>query len=223
MKTLIENSITWARLSGHPKENYTFSIERAVLGRQDNILTIRIRLNFVVPFSDVEKIEAICKSEVEGLSGVRLEFIYEDVILTPKEVIALFIEHMIRIVNGSYAPITKTIFPEKFQFEDGRLTIYAVGETSVALLNEQVASKFSHLLMENFGIEADVLFQNHKESCERTYREIEEKEKKDAEENRRQQLKAAQNAPKESSGGGFRENGGGAPWGEEKTVEPEKR
>lgn len=145
MKTLIENSITWARLSGHPKENYTFSIERAVLGRQDNILTIRIRLNFVVPFSDVEKIEAICKSEVEGLSGVRLEFIYEDVILTPKEVIALFIEHMIRIVNGSYAPITKTIFPEKFQFEDGRLTIYAVGETSVALLNEQVASKFSIL------------------------------------------------------------------------------
>ena len=86
MKTLIENSITWARLSGHPKENYTFSIERAVLGRQDNILTIRIRLNFVVPFSDVEKIEAICKSEVEGLSGVRLEFIYEDVILTPKAV-----------------------------------------------------------------------------------------------------------------------------------------
>lgn len=216
MKTLIENSITWARLSGHPKENYTFSIERAVLGRQDNILTIRIRLNFVVPFSDVEKIEAICKSEVEGLSGVRLEFIYEDVILTPKEVIALFIEHMIRIVNGSYAPITKTIFPEKFQFEDGRLTIYAVGETSVALLNEQVASKFRHLLMENFGIEADVLFQNHKESCEKTYREIEEKEKKDAEENRRQQLKAAQNAPKESNGGGFRENGGGAPWGEKK-------
>lgn len=221
MKHLIENSITWERLGGRSRQAYQLKIERAVLGRASNILTIRVRLNFVIPFSDVEKIEAICKSEVEGLSGVRLEFSYEDIIQPPEEIIPLFIEHMIRIVNGSYAPITKTICPEKYQFENGALVIYAVGETSVELLNEQVASKFSRLLMENFGIAAEVSFRNHRESCEKVYREIAEKEKKDAEETRRLQLKATKNIPKES-GDSFREKSGNAPWGEKKAWSKKK-
>lgn len=185
MKELIENSITWTKLGKHPKTEYNYTIERAVLGKYNQILTIQIRLNFVMPFPDVEKIQAIAKSEVEGLSGVELTFAYEDMIQTPEEIIALFIEHMIHIVNGSYAPITKTIFPEKFQFKDGRLTIFALGETSVSLLNEQVASKFERLLHQNFGIEAVVEFENHQEIYEKAHQEIKEREKKDAEENKK--------------------------------------
>lgn len=214
MKELIENSITWTRLGKHPKTEYKFSIERAVLGKYNQILTIQIRLNFVMPFTDAEKIQAIVKSEVEGLSGVELAFVYEDVIQTPEEIIGLFIEHMIHIVNGSYAPITKTIFPEKFQFKDGRLTIYALGETSVALLNEQVAGKFERLLQQNFGIKAAVDFQNHQEIYEKAHQEIKEREKKDAEENKKRQMQAQSRPKRESAESG---GNGGAPWGEKKS------
>lgn len=216
MKQLIETGVTWAKLGSHPKEEYRFSIERAVLGKYDSILKIQIRLNFVMPFSDVEKIEAIIKNEVKGLAGAELHFIYEDVIQTPKEIVGLFIEHMIRIVNGEYAPITKTIFPDKFKIEDGLLTIFALGETSVELLNQKVAAKFRQLLAQNFGITTDVVFKNHQEIYEQAHKEIQEKEKKDAEETRKLQLAAAQNHPAESvPSGGF--DSGGSSWGEKKS------
>ncbi|MCI8648119.1 MAG: PolC-type DNA polymerase III [Firmicutes bacterium] len=220
MKHLIENSISWSKLGSHPKEEYQFAIERAVLGRYDNILKIQLRLNFVMPFCDVEKIQAVAKSEVEGLAGVELHFAYEDVIQTPKEIIALFIEHMIHIVNGSYAPITKTIFPEKFQFEDENLTIFALGETSVELLNKQVALKFQQLLMQNFSIKTEVSFQNHQETYQKAYKEIEEKEKRDEAETKKRQLHAGAgkksqetSAPSSFSGG----DGSGGGWGEKRS------
>lgn len=220
MKHLIENSITWARLGSHPKEEYQFAVERAVLGKYDDILKIQIRLNFVMPFSDVEKIQAVAKSEVEGLAGVELHFVYEDVIQTPKEVMGLFIEHMIHIVNGSYAPITKTIFPEKFQYQDGKLLIYALGETSVELLNKQVASRFEHLLAQNFSIKTTVVFENHQEIYEKAYKNIEEIERRDKEESRKRQLHAAQNKPKvsgsSSGGSGSSSWGENKPWGKKK-------
>ena len=57
MKNLIENSISWPKLGSHPKTEYRFAIERAVLGKYDNTLRIQVRLNFVMPFSDVQTIE----------------------------------------------------------------------------------------------------------------------------------------------------------------------
>ncbi|MBP3384839.1 MAG: PHP domain-containing protein [Firmicutes bacterium] len=225
MINLIENSISWPKLGSHPKDEYRYVIERAVLGKYDNILRIQVRLNFVMPFSDVEKIETIAKDEVAGLEGVELHFEYEDIIQTPKEVIGLFIEHMIHIVNGSYAAITKTIFPEKFRMEEDKLIIYALGNTAVKLLNEQVASRFAKLLNENFGISVEVYFENHEETYREAHQQLIEQEKLDAEENLKNQQLAAQNRPKEKNatysnaggggfGGGF--GGGAAPWGEKK-------
>lgn len=213
MKQLIESNISWAKLGNHQREDFAFSIERAVLGRYDDILKIQIRLNFVMPFADVEKIQAIAKSEVEGLEKVELHFLYEDVIQTPEEIVGLFIEHMIHIVNGSYASITKTIFPEKFRFQDGKLVIFALGETSVELLNQQVASKFQQLLMQEFSIEAAVSFENNEEVYQKAHQEIEKKEKQDEAESRKRRGCASQSkSRKKPSFGG----GDSAPWGEKK-------
>lgn len=217
MKQLIENSISWPKLGSHPKEEYQFSIERAVLGRYDNILNIQIRLNFVMPFSDAEKIRAVAKSEVEGLSSVELQFVYDNVIQTPKEIVSLFIEHMIHIVNGSYAPITKTIFPKTFKLEGEKLTIFALGETSVELLNKQVASKFQQLLMDNFAIKVQVSFENHQEIYQQAYKKIEEKEKKDEAESKKRQLHAAGSKSSGQESGGSFSGGEGGAWGEKRS------
>ena len=183
MKNLIENSISWPKLGSHPKTEYRFAIERAVLGKYDNILRIQVRLNFVMPFSDVQKIEAIAKDEVEGLEGVELHFVYEDVIQTKQEIMGLFIEHMIHIVNGEFASITKTIFPDKFRIEGDKFVIYALGETSVSLLNEKVAKRFSKILYDYFEIEAEVEFENHQETYLQAHQQLLEQDKKDHEEN----------------------------------------
>lgn len=222
MKNLIENSISWPKLGSHPKEDYSFAIERAVLGKYDNVLRIQVRLNFVMPFSDMEKIQVIVKDEVSGLESVELHFIYEDIIQTPEEVIGLFIEHMVHIVNGSYAAITKTIFCDKFRLEDDRLIIYALGKTSVEQLNDKVASRFSKLLMENFGISVDVCFENHQEIYEKAHQQIIEKEKQDEEENRRNQQMAAHNKPKEKNATFSNAGGSGAPWGEKRYKKKDK-
>ena len=210
MKDLIESSIVWEKLGAHSRSEYNFDIFRAVLGKYDNILTIEVRLNFVMPFSDAEKIKALAKNQVQGLAGVELHYIYEDVIQASEEIIGLYIEHMIHIVNGSYASITKTIYPDEFRLEDGNLTIFALGETSVAMLNEKVASKFERLLLQNFGIETRVSFENHKEIYRKTHKELQEQAKKDAEETLQRQTRILSKPKAETA------SGGGAPWGDKK-------
>ena len=164
MKSLIESTISWGEIGKHPKESYIFSIEKAVVSKETAVLSLDIRLNFVIPFSDVERIEKIIKDEVPGLKGVSLNFIYKDVVLTDEEIIGLYIEHMIHEINGSYAALTKTIFPKEFTFRDGRLTIMALGAVAVAELNDKVAKEFERYLLRDFGIAAEVVFANHEDS-----------------------------------------------------------
>ena len=55
-------------------------------------------------------------------------------------------EHMIALVNGRYAHVTKTIYRDKWHLEENQLVIYALGELSVEILNRDVAGKFQMLL-----------------------------------------------------------------------------
>ena len=58
-------------------------------------------------------------------------------ILDEKETVKLFIPHMIEIINGKYAAITKTIQTDKFTFDGEHLKIYALGKLSTEQLNEK--------------------------------------------------------------------------------------
>jgi len=180
LKSLIESTISWNKIGKHPKDSYIYSIEKAVVSKETAVLSLDIRLNFVVPFSDVDRIEKIIKNEVPGLKGVSLNFIYEDVILTDEEIIRLYIEHMIHEVNGSYAAVTKTIFPKEFTFKDGRLTIMALGAVAVDELNDKVAEQFEKYLIRDFGIEAEVVFVNHEDSYKEKKVKLAKKELEEA-------------------------------------------
>ena len=156
MKNLIENTITWTKIGKHSKSEYRYVIEKAAISKENLILNIDMRLNFVVPFSDVLRIKALIQNQITDLKGVEINFIYEDVILTEQEIVTLFIEHMIYIVNGAFAPITKTIFPDKFLYKkenlgsrdenaqehNDKLIIYALVAVAFSELNEKVAVEF---------------------------------------------------------------------------------
>ena len=172
MKNLIENSISWERLGRHPKSEYGFSIERAVMSKETGILTIDIRANFVMPYEDVLKIRAIVKSEVPALKDVKLEFVYDNVIQTDEEIIRHFIEHMIAIVNGKYHGMTKTIVTDEFELTGDILNIFAVGQTMCEQLNRELGHTFEQLLSDNFGITCSVSFLNHQERYEESVNDI---------------------------------------------------
>ncbi len=101
MKSLIESTISWNKIGKHPKDSYIYSIEKAVVSKETAVLSLDIRLNFVVPFGDTDRICKLIQNEIPGLKGVSLNFIYEDVILSEQEIIKHYIEHMIHEINGS--------------------------------------------------------------------------------------------------------------------------
>lgn len=155
------------------KENQYYVIEKAVVSGDKKILFLDIRLNFIVPMNSVRDMKKSMMAEIPGLSGVEIRFIYENIDMDRHDLADLFIEHMIEMVNGKYSVITKTIFPHEFNLTEDALVIFALGDTAVERLNQDVAPKFSRLLLEHFGVDLAVAFENHKERYEKTVSELE--------------------------------------------------
>ena len=155
------------------KENETYEIMKAVVSGDTGILSLDIRLNFIVPMDQVRRIKKSMMEEIPGLSGVDISFIYDQISLERDQIIGLFIEHMVDLVNGKYSVITKTIFPKEFWVEEGTLFIYALGDTAVEKLNQEVAPKFSQLLAKHFSMEMPVKFLNHKVKYDKNFSELE--------------------------------------------------
>ncbi|QOX62562.1 PolC-type DNA polymerase III [Anoxybacterium hadale] len=209
MKSLIENTINWNKIGKHPKESYIFSIGKAVVSKETAVLSLDIQLNFVIPFSDAERISDLVRSQIPGLNGVKLNFIYENVILSEQEILKHYIEHMIHEINGSYAAITKTIFPKEFQIEGGQLTIMALGAVAVSELNDKVAHHFEQYLKRDFGIVTSVVFENHKDNYKETAKERALQAEKELEE----ATKALKQAAASGGSGGSGGNGAGGAFG----------
>ena len=164
MKNLIENTISWNKIGRHAKQEYCFSLGRAKMSKDGSVLTLDIELNFVLPYEDTLRIKALILNQIAHLKNMELNFIYTDMILTKEEIVKLYIEHMIYLVNGEFASLTKTILPDKYSFNGEDLIIYALGNIAVEQLNWKVAKKFERLLRETFGIETTVIFDNHIDS-----------------------------------------------------------
>ncbi len=217
MKTLLESCISWSRIGKHSKESYRCEICGAVLKKETMTFEVEIRVNFVVPYSDVIKMEQVMRKEFPEIAGIAFRFLYEDVILSEDEIIGHYIEHMIAEINGEYAHLTKTIFPEQFTFKEGVLTIKALGAAAVRQLNEKTARLFSRLLERDFGIHAQVVFENNVDTYQEKAREkaqldaIELEAVKNAIQSAGSQAASRPAAGSQQGGAGAK--GGGSTWG----------
>lgn len=168
MLDLIRNTISWDQLKNQPKETCLIEVTKATVNKVGDTLKLAIKLNFIIPFSDLEGIEAAINNRVEGLKKIDFNFSYTDVNLQPEEIIRQYLPYMIREANGRYTTISNTIFPDEIRHEtsDGsspsRTTIFVLGDTAAEKLNEHLASKFSALLFERFSVKTNVNFENHK-------------------------------------------------------------
>lgn len=216
MIKILENSIDFSKLGNYEKEHLKAEVKRAVLLQESKVLELELDLNFVLPVEQLDLFKRSLVAQLPGIEDVKLLISYSDLMQTVEEALPLYISHMIHIVNGRFAHVTRTIEREDCRLEDGVLTIYALGELSVQILNRDVASEFQKLLKRDLGLKAKVVFENQVETYKKAGKHVEEKERRAVEEQldefakQRQTRGSRPAAPGNSSGGGFAKEAGGS-------------
>lgn len=183
MRKIIDSAICWETIGdeNRDKTEYKYVLGKGVIHKETGVLTLPITLNFVIPFLECEKIKAIIINKLGMLKDVEFDFTYEDMILSPREIIRNYIPHMIHILNGSFIAITKAIDEKNFELDDDRLTIYSLGNVATEQLNLRAAQEFSRILAETFGIKVKVEFKNNEELYREKERHFQESEAQDIE------------------------------------------
>ena len=212
MRKILEESIDFSKIGNYKKEDIKFEMKKAVISSETGRLSLESELNFVLPYESVDRFRRSLQGRMPDIKGIDLSISYKDLIQKPEEAIGPYIEHMIALVNGRYAHVTKTIYTDRWDLEDGRLTVYALGQMSVDVLNKEVADKFRRLLKRDLDMDLEVRFENNTQEYKTVGRKMEEKERTVYEEHK--EIAAARKSsrpakPAASSGdGGF---GGGFP------------
>lgn len=177
MKRILENFVDFSKLKGLRRDDLKIEMKNAVISRDTGVLTLELELNFVPPYEAVEKLRDGLERKLEGIKGINTAISYKDLIQDKGDAIGAYIPHMIALVNGKYAHVTKTIYDETWRFDGKKLVIYALGQTSVDLLNRDVAKKFSALIKSDLDLDVEVSFENSTEEYRAAGRMMEEKEK----------------------------------------------
>ncbi|NLD19760.1 MAG: PHP domain-containing protein, partial [Clostridiales bacterium] len=176
MKTILEDVIDFSKLKPWTKEDLTPETKRALISKDGTLLTLELELNFVLPYESIDLFKRTLIARLPDIEKVDLIITYKNMLQEPEEALGLYIDHMIALVNGKHAHITKTIDSSKWEVEDGTLTVYALGETAVTALNKQVAQKFEELLKRDLLMELKVRFDNDEDTYKTIGKKMEDKE-----------------------------------------------
>ncbi len=206
MKNLIEKYISWDLIGNHSIEDYRYSIEESYIESKNKALVINLRLNFVMPFSDMKKIKTAILSKVTALSDVKMIYHFEDLILSQGEIVKLYLPYLTNKFHSQSALI-KLIQINNVDFDGTMAKVYALGETIAKQLNETMAQKFSMEMKEVFGFDVKFTFVNNQVDYDKVAKDLadsEEEEIKAAMEEafarRREERPAPVPEPKESAG-----------------------
>lgn len=189
MRRLFEEVIDIKSIGEYEREALSFEIGKAAISKETAVLSVPVKLNFVIPYDEHLKLKAVIKNKIPGISDVKFTYEYADVMLTPDDTVRLAIPHIIEEINGSFATVTKTIRTDEYTLKDDSLVMMALGETAVDKLNSDVAALFEKLFNKHFGLALSVSFKNLDDAY---LKAREEREKKAAEEMERIAREAAE-------------------------------
>lgn len=190
MLKILENCVDFSKLGNHEANELRAETKKAVISEQDRILYLELELNFVLPVESIDKFKRSLTGRLKGIEDVKLDISYRDLAQTLDEYMPMYIQHMIGIVNGKFAHVTKTIYADDFILYDSKLTIYALGEVSVEILNKEVAFRFRELLLRDLNLDVDVVFENKRDAYKEVGKHMEEKERIVIQRHREQALEA---------------------------------
>ena len=176
MIEILEDSIDFSKLGEESRKFFKADVKEAAIIEESRSLKIVMQFNYVLPVESIDKFKRSLIGRLKGIEKVDIDIEYTDLKQNKAEAVSNYIEHMIGIVNGKFAHVTKTIYTDIFELDDDRLTIYALGELSVEILNRQVAAEFRKLLLRDIGLDIDVRFENKTDDYRKAGRHMEEKE-----------------------------------------------
>lgn len=177
MIEILEKYIDISKIGGYERERLSCTVKSAWISGEERRLTIALELNFVIPSGDLARFRKDMAEAVDGVETVDTIVSYKDIIQTRDEAVGLYIGHMIDIVNGKYAHVTKTISTDRWELSGERLTLFALGELSVEILNKEVAGRFHDLLLRDLSLDVDVVVKNNTDGYRAAGRKLEEKER----------------------------------------------
>ncbi|MCQ2554641.1 MAG: PolC-type DNA polymerase III, partial [Clostridia bacterium] len=212
MNEFLNAKIDWDKLSitGIEKSEYRYNVDGISMNKETLVLVVRMTLNFIIPFNNLETIREDLKKNLPDVSDVRFEFTYKDVIIDIKDIVRLYVPYMIKILNGDYQGFTKSIDLSGFRLNDRSLTLKAFGNTAANLLNANVKPLFESLLRDTFDVKLDITFVNDSERYtekEKSFNEEEAndlKEKVDAQKQLLKEKAVPKQEKKEDTGAPYR-------------------
>lgn len=205
MRKILASVVDFSKLGNYRQEDLILETKKAVISEKSRTLMLELELNFVLPYEAVDQFKRTLLGQLKGVEDIELVLTYRELKQSTEEALAFYIAHMIALVNGKYAHITKTIYPDRWHLANGRLTIYALGQTAVDLLNQEIAGKFQQLLKRDLGLDAAVVFENDSKGYETVSIQMKEKERAVYAEHQEQVAEARQ-----AFRGSFSNAGGGA-------------
>lgn len=162
MIEIIEKSISWDRLGNRPKDDYKFKVESANFIKDKGELKVILKLNFVMPFLDGEKIKTLLMSSVAGLNNAIIDYKYEDIIQTDEEVVSIVVDNLVTS-PGMKNPWIKAIKPDLFTIGDDRLIISVIGFKAADNLNKTMAKTLEKAFSSKFNLNYEISFENNED------------------------------------------------------------
>ena len=173
MKNIIEQQIHWNQLGDRPRSVYAFEIERASISKETRTLHLYLQLNFIIPIGDLERIRDRILVSIPDLTDVAFHFNYQDLVLSPTDALRLVLPHLIQGAPETIRPFLTTLYPDQFQLEEGQLSLYAIGDETIKLLNQRVSGWFESNLKEQLQLSCTVAFRNLDQEYEKRFQEKE--------------------------------------------------
>ena len=201
MIKILEDSIDFSKLGNYDKSDLKMDTRKAVISRESRTLTLELVLNFVLPYEAIDKFKRSITGRLRDVHDVKLEIHYEELMQTKEEALAFYIGHMIALVNGRYAHVTKTIYTDNWELSDDTLVIYALGEMAVEVLNKEVADKFRQLLKRDLDMDVRVVFRNNSDVYKNAGKILEQRERAVFDEHREKVAEALSSNRGKSSAG----------------------
>lgn len=166
MKEIIEQAIDWENLTIEKveKEKFKYEVGSAILN--GSTLIFPITLNFIIPYRNIEEIKEGIKEKSGGKYQVEFEFNYKELVISTKDIIRLYIPHLVNDRLIGYAAFLKSINLSSFKYKDDTLVLKAFGETAAALLNKNVKVPFEEAFKNQFGIKLKIEFVNDEKAYE---------------------------------------------------------
>ncbi|MGI6752079.1 MAG: PolC-type DNA polymerase III [Anaerovoracaceae bacterium] len=181
MKALFDGNIDWNELGGR-KQEYVYSIEKVSLNKKFRILKIHLRLNFIIPIESRYRIEKLIMDEFTDLTAVDIFFDYFQMLLSPEEIIPLYMPYAIEELEEKDAPLGKAILPREFTYGGEGLSIMVLGDEAARELNDRVAHIFHKKYLDTFNISVNVCFSNKQDRYEEVLLACREKDILDSKE-----------------------------------------